>query len=69
MVEGKGRGRRLRMRWEDCVKRDLERVGGVWRTTAPDGRWRLVIENTERIVRRGKKRESKDDSNHGEPHP
>ncbi|KAK2191715.1 hypothetical protein NP493_47g03031 [Ridgeia piscesae] len=24
------------MRWEDCVKRDLERVGGEWRTTAKD---------------------------------
>ena len=30
---------------EDCVKRDLERVGGEWRTTAEDGmRWRRVIE-------------------------
>ena len=29
-----------------CVKRDLERVGGEWRTTAKDRRsWRLVIEN------------------------
>ena len=32
--EGKRRRGRLRMRWEDCVKRDLERVGGEWRTTA-----------------------------------
>ena len=31
-VEGKGR--RGRPRREDCVKRDLERVGGEWRTTA-----------------------------------
>ena len=27
-VEGKRRRRRLKMRWEDCVKRDLEREGG-----------------------------------------
>ena len=41
-VEGKGRQGRLRMRWEDCVNRDLERVGGEWRTTAKDSRsWRL----------------------------
>ena len=34
------------MRREDCVKRDLERVGGEWRTTAKDKwSWRLVIEN------------------------
>jgi len=32
---------------EDCVKRDLERVGGEWRTTAKDrSSWRLLIENT-----------------------
>ena len=31
------------------VKRDLERVGGEWRTTAKDRRsWRLAIENTVR---------------------
>ena len=30
----------------NCVKRDLERVGGEWRTTAKYKRgWRLVIEN------------------------
>ena len=29
---------------EDCVKRDLERVGGEWRTTATDRSWRLVRE-------------------------
>ena len=38
------RRRRPRMRWEDCVKRGLERVGGEWRTTAK-----------ERKVKRGNK--------------
>ena len=34
------------MQWEACVKRDLERVGGEWRTTAKDRRSRrLLIEN------------------------
>ena len=37
------------MRWEDCVKIDLERVGGEWRTTAEDRRSRrLVMENVVR---------------------
>ena len=43
--EGKGKPR---MQWEDCVKRDLERVGGEWRTTAEDRSWRLLIENVVR---------------------
>ena len=48
-VEGKRRRDRPRMRWEDCVKRDLERMGGEWRTTAKDRRsWRMVIENAVR---------------------
>jgi len=33
----------------DCVMRDLERVGGEWRTTAKDRRsWRLLIKNAVR---------------------
>ena len=37
----------MRMGWEDRAKRDLERVGGEWRTTAKDRRsWRLLTENT-----------------------
>ena len=47
-VEGKRRRGRPRMRWEDCVKRDLERVGGEWRTTAKDDSCRILLENTER---------------------
>ena len=35
-VEGRRRRGRLRLRWEDCVKRDLVRVGGEWRTKAKD---------------------------------
>ena len=37
------------MRWEDCVKRDMERVGGELRRTTKDRRsWRLLIENVVR---------------------
>ena len=37
------------MRWEDCIERDMGRVGGEWRTTANDRRiWRLLIENAVR---------------------
>ena len=56
------------MRWEDCVKRDLERVGGEYRTTAKDRRsWRLVIED---VVRESEdKNRRKNDSNHGQPLP
>ena len=28
-----------------CVKRDLERVGGEWRTTAKHISWKQLIEN------------------------
>ena len=44
------RGRPIkRMRWEDCVKRDLESVGGEWRTTAKDRRiLRMLIKNSVR---------------------
>ena len=65
-VEGKRRRRRSRMRWEDYVKRDLERVGGERRTTVK-GRmsWRLLIENA---LRETRGEERKGDSNHGQPH-
>ena len=53
-------GKRLRVQWEDCVKRDLESVGGEWRTIAND-------RSSERKVRRGKERQSKYDTNHGQP--
>ena len=37
---------------EDCVKRDLERVGGEWRISIRDRRnWRLLIENVMREIR------------------
>ena len=43
-VEGKGK-RKTIMRRDDCVKRDLERMGGEWRTVAKDRRsWRLSRE-------------------------
>ena len=52
-----------------CVKRDLERVGGEWRTTAKDKmRWSLLIENKER-EKIAKTRRRNEQSNHGQPHP
>ena len=39
-----GRRRRGRLRWEDCVKRDLVGVGGEWRKRARDrGEWRKRV--------------------------
>ena len=35
-VKGKGKRAKPKMRWEDCVERYLERVGGEWRATATD---------------------------------
>ena len=56
-VKGKRWQGRLRIRWENCVKRDLERVGGERRTTAKDRRsWRLDGELGERSKRRRRKR-------------
>ena len=42
-VEGRRRRGRQRLRWEDCVKRDLVGVGGEWRMRVRDsgnGWWR-----------------------------
>ena len=36
-LEGRRRIGRTRLRWEDCVKRDVEEVGGEWRMRARDG--------------------------------
>ena len=53
-MKGNWRRGRPRTRREECVKRELEIVGGEWRTAAKDRRrWRLLIEN----VVREKKRE------------
>ena len=50
-VEGRRRRVRPILRWEDCVKRDLEGVGGEWRMRARDrGEWRLLMET---VVKRG----------------
>jgi len=45
-VKGNRRRGRPRRRWEDCVKRGVESVGGEWRTTGKDRRsWIVLIEN------------------------
>ena len=45
------------MRWEDCVKRDLERVGGEWRTTAKQ--LELETVDRERSERKTRKEKTK----------
>ena len=50
------------MRWVNCIKGDLERVGGEWRTTAK-------VRRSWRKVRRGKKTRRNDNGNHGQTHP
>ena len=47
------------MRWEDCVKRGLERVGGEWRTTAKDGIKRQQMETVDRECSERKVRKEK----------
>ena len=45
-MKGKRRPGWPRLRWEDCVKRDVEKVGEGGRITARDRRsWRLLTEN------------------------
>jgi len=46
------------MRWEDCVKKETERLGGEWRTTAKYRSWRLLIHN---VVREKRGQERKDE--------
>ena len=44
-VDGRRRRGRPRLRWEDCVKRDLAGVRREWRVSARDrGEWRLVVD-------------------------
>ena len=52
-------GRRIRgrpkLRWKDCVKRDLERAGTngqEWKTTAEDrGKWRTLTMKVEEAIK------------------
>ena len=45
-MEGRRRRERPRLRWEDCVKRDLVGVG-EWRMRVRDrGEWIWVVETT-----------------------
>ena len=39
-VDGRRRRGRPRLRWEDCVKRDMAGVGGEWRIRTRDGEWK-----------------------------
>ena len=54
-VKRKRRHGRPRIRWEDCVKRDLERVGGEWRTAAKDRVGDVDREHRERSEERKEK--------------
>jgi len=52
------RGRKPMLRWQDQVRRDLERVGEERRTRAKyRGSWRLLLENAvERKLRKKKRK-------------
>ena len=63
-VKGRRRRGRPRLRWEDCLKRDLAEVGGEWRTRVRD---RGSGENSETgLVMEKKKVE---DQYQCQPHP
>ena len=38
-VEGRRERGRRKLRWEDCVKRDLAGIGGAWRRGRGEGGW------------------------------
>ena len=52
---GRRRRRRPKLRWKDCVKRDLERAGmngQEWKTTAEDrGKWRTLTTKVEEATK------------------
>ena len=52
---GRRRRRRPKLRWKDCVKRDIERAGTKgqeWKTIAEDrGRWRELIMKVEEATK------------------
>ena len=54
-AEEGGRRRRPKLRWKDCVKRDLERAGTngqEWKTIAEDiGRWRALTMKVEQATK------------------
>ena len=52
-VEEQRRPGKSRLRWEDCIKRHLERVGGELRTAARKN-WRLLIQTVVRKMRKVK---------------
>ena len=52
----------MRMQWVDCLKRDLERVGKEWRTTARQELETVARQCSERKVRKIDK--EKDVGNH-----
>ena len=56
-VEGRRR-ERPRLRWEDCIKKDLVGVGGEWRMRARDGGVEMVGgdgSETKLVMKKGKK--------------
>ena len=53
-------GWRPRLRWENCVRSDLERMGDAWKTTSKERRnWTMLIEKVLQEKRREKSRKIK----------
>lgn len=68
-VDGERRQGSLRLRWEDCFKRDFEGLGEGWRRKAKErGEWRRFVgDSSKKAVRGGTEKKGKP-RNQGPPH-